>query len=48
MLKDARIVPPSRWRPAHEKFYEEIVGLIPIEEYAGGVFYIQVTERARS
>ena len=41
MLKDARIVPyiPVANVRRARKFYEEIVGLIPIEEYAGGVFY---------
>jgi predicted enzyme related to lactoylglutathione lyase len=41
MLKDARIVPyiPVADVRRARKFYEEMVGLIPIEEYAGGVFY---------
>lgn len=41
MLKDATIhvyLPASNVARAR-RFYEEVIGLIPKEEYAGGVFY---------
>jgi predicted enzyme related to lactoylglutathione lyase len=41
MLKNAQIVPyiPVANVRRARRFYEDIVGLIPTEEYAGGVFY---------
>ncbi len=41
MLKDApiRAYIPARDRPRARRFYEEKVGLVPREEYAGGVIY---------
>ncbi|HKD39033.1 MAG TPA: VOC family protein [Myxococcaceae bacterium] len=41
MLKNAPIVPyiPVADVPRARKFYEEKVGLVPKEEYAGGVVY---------
>lgn len=41
MLKNAPIVPyiPVADVRRARRFYEDIVGLIPIEQYAGGVFY---------
>jgi catechol 2,3-dioxygenase-like lactoylglutathione lyase family enzyme len=41
MLKDARIVPylPASDVARARKFYEQTLGLVPKEEYAGGVFY---------
>ena len=41
MLKNARIVPYIPVTDVHRarRFYEEQIGLIPKEEYAGGVIY---------